>query len=74
MVGIPKVVFKLLIDFLYTDTMDPRIDPELAHDVMCGAAVYSLPRLARLAEVSPPIEIWGYILHGASEHKFVLVL
>lgn len=46
----PRQVFKLLLDFLYSDSVDPRIDPEVAHDVLCAASLYSLPRLARLAE------------------------
>jgi BTB/POZ domain len=50
--GIPKRVFRLLLEFLYTDSVDPRIAPEMAHDVLVASMLYSLPRLARLAEVS----------------------
>lgn len=49
--GVPKPVFRLLLEFLYSDSVDPRIAPELAHDVLVAAMLYSLPRLARLAEV-----------------------
>jgi hypothetical protein len=49
--GIPKRVFRLLLEFLYSDSVDPRIAPEMAHDVLVASMLYSLPRLARLAEV-----------------------
>jgi hypothetical protein len=61
--GIPKRVFRLLLEFLYSDSVDPRIAPEMAHDVLVASMLYSLPRLARLAEVGHCLVVfrvlWG---------------
>ena len=66
--GLPRAVFKIMLEFLYSDTIDPRIEPELAHDVLCAANLYSLPRLARLAEVRTICAVTaGYLRFGPIE-------
>ena len=57
--GVPPDVFLLVLEFLYTGSVDLGMSPELACDVLRAANLYQLPELSDLAQVRSGVAVEG---------------